>query len=41
MRLARMGPFRLIVPNDQRPARWVRNVLRIELIDTAALGPTH
>jgi hypothetical protein len=23
------GPFRLVVPNDQRPGRWVRQVVRI------------
>lgn len=25
------GPFRLVVPGDQRPARWVRNVMAIEV----------
>ena len=34
------GPFRLIVPNDKRPARWIRNVIRIELIDMATPTPT-
>jgi hypothetical protein len=27
------GPFRLLVPGDQRPARWVRNVTSIEVVD--------
>ncbi len=35
------GPFRLIVSNDKRPARWVRNVVRIELIDIATLASAH
>jgi DMSO/TMAO reductase YedYZ molybdopterin-dependent catalytic subunit len=35
------GPFRLIVPNDKRPARWVRNVVRIELIDMATPTSEH
>ncbi len=32
------GPFRLVVPADQRPARWVRNVSSIELIDASTRG---
>ncbi|MET0231684.1 MAG: molybdopterin-dependent oxidoreductase [Rhodanobacteraceae bacterium] len=28
----REGPLRLIVPGDKRPARWVRQVIAIELI---------
>lgn len=31
--LAEDGPFRLIVPGDARPARWVRNVRTIEVVD--------
>lgn len=27
------GPLRLLVPGDQRPARWVRNVSMIEVVD--------
>lgn len=30
------GPFRLVVPGDRRAARWVRNVVRIEVVDGAA-----
>src|SRR6202000_1536868 len=29
------GPLRLVVPGDQRPARWVRNVASIELISAS------
>ncbi|WP_266181955.1 molybdopterin-dependent oxidoreductase [Dyella humicola] len=31
--LAEDGPFRLVVGGDQRPARWVRNVAGIEIVD--------
>jgi hypothetical protein len=31
--LAGDGPFRLVVGGDQRPARWVRNVASIEMVD--------
>ncbi len=31
--LAADGPFRLLVPGDKRPARWVRNVTAIEVVD--------
>jgi DMSO/TMAO reductase YedYZ molybdopterin-dependent catalytic subunit len=27
------GPVRLLVPGDKRPARWVRNVISIEVVD--------
>ncbi|HEV7775959.1 MAG TPA: molybdopterin-dependent oxidoreductase [Luteibacter sp.] len=27
------GPFRLVIPGDVRPARWVRNVKTIEVVD--------
>lgn len=27
------GPLRLVVPGDKRPARWVRNVTTIEVVD--------
>ncbi|WP_157971476.1 molybdopterin-dependent oxidoreductase [Dyella sp. C9] len=33
------GPFRLVVEGDQRPARWVRNVTRIEVIDGSTNAP--
>ncbi|RAO77720.1 molybdopterin-dependent oxidoreductase [Dyella jiangningensis] len=29
------GPYRLLVPGDKRPARWVRNVTVIEVVDGA------
>jgi len=29
------GPYRLLVPGDKRPARWVRNVAVIEVVDGA------
>ena len=25
------GPWQIIVPNDKRPARWIRQVIRIEI----------
>ncbi|MFC4527224.1 molybdopterin-dependent oxidoreductase [Dyella halodurans] len=31
--LAEDGPFRLVVGGDQRPARWVRSVAAIEIVD--------
>jgi hypothetical protein len=34
--LADDGPFRLVVDGDQRPARWARNVIRIEVLDGSA-----
>jgi hypothetical protein len=33
------GPYRLIVPNDKRPARWERNVRTIELVDASTRAP--
>jgi DMSO/TMAO reductase YedYZ molybdopterin-dependent catalytic subunit len=33
------GPLRLVVPGDQRPARWVRNVSTIELLSASTRGP--
>ncbi|WP_201314180.1 molybdopterin-dependent oxidoreductase [Dyella sp. EPa41] len=30
------GPYRLLVPGDKRPARWVRNVAFIDVVDGAA-----
>ncbi|MBS0556685.1 MAG: hypothetical protein JSR27_04645 [Proteobacteria bacterium] len=29
---AKIGPFRLVVPDDKRPARWVRQVTAIDLL---------
>ncbi|RDS80192.1 molybdopterin-binding protein [Dyella monticola] len=29
--LTKDGPFRLVVPGDKRPARWIRNVITIEV----------
>ena len=29
------GPFRLLVPGDKRPARWVRDVIAIDVVDGA------
>jgi hypothetical protein len=37
--IAKDGPYRIIVPNDKRPARWIRNVTTIEVINTAAPSP--
>ena len=28
---AKSGPFKLVVTEDKRPARWVRNLVSIEL----------
>ena len=35
--LAGDGPFRLVVGGDQRPARWVRNVVSIEMVDGSSM----
>jgi hypothetical protein len=32
------GPFRVIVPGEKRPTRWVRMVKEIRIIDSRALG---
>jgi len=34
--LAADGPFRLVVPDDKRAARWVRGIVSIEVVDGAA-----
>jgi DMSO/TMAO reductase YedYZ molybdopterin-dependent catalytic subunit len=34
------GPLRLVVAGDKRPARWVRNVETIEVVDGSS-GPAH
>jgi hypothetical protein len=33
------GPVRLVVPGDQRPARWVRSVVTIELLSASTRAP--
>ncbi|HEX7815038.1 molybdopterin-dependent oxidoreductase [Dyella sp.] len=30
------GPYRLIVPGDKRPARWIRNITQIDVVDGTA-----
>jgi hypothetical protein len=30
------GPVRLVVPSDERPARWVRQVVRIRVADVGS-----
>lgn len=37
---AHEGPYRIIVPGEKRPGRWVRQVQRIEL-RFAAPPPAH
>ncbi|GLQ98457.1 molybdopterin-dependent oxidoreductase [Dyella mobilis] len=37
--LAKNGPFRLVVPNDKRPARWIHDVSTIEVIDSRTATP--
>jgi hypothetical protein len=37
--LTKDGPFRLVVPGDKRPARWIHNVTRIEVTPAAAATP--
>jgi DMSO/TMAO reductase YedYZ molybdopterin-dependent catalytic subunit len=34
--LGEAGPFRLIVPLDKRPARWVRNLVAIKVVTVPA-----
>ncbi|HEY9132780.1 MAG TPA: hypothetical protein VIM98_13555 [Dyella sp.] len=33
--LGKSHPYRLIVPREKRPARWIRDVSGIEVIDMA------
>ena len=35
------GPFRLIVPGDKRPARWIRHVTTIEVTGTTTRSPSR
>ncbi|MGH8159575.1 MAG: molybdopterin-dependent oxidoreductase [Rhodanobacter sp.] len=37
--LGKDGPFRLIVPGDKRPARWIRNVTAIEVVSDSTHTP--
>lgn len=32
---AKDGPYRVVVPDDARPARWIRNVVAIELVEAS------
>ncbi|KJV34650.1 molybdopterin-dependent oxidoreductase [Luteibacter yeojuensis] len=32
---AKDGPYRVVVPDDSRPARWIRNVTAIELVEAS------
>ncbi|MEQ1857408.1 MAG: molybdopterin-dependent oxidoreductase [Longimicrobiales bacterium] len=34
------GPIRLVVPGDGFHARWVRGLVRVRIVDAAALGDT-
>jgi hypothetical protein len=34
--LIKNGPFRLVVPGDKRPARWIHNVTTIEVTGSSA-----
>jgi hypothetical protein len=36
---AKDGPFQLIVPDERRPARWVRQVRRIRVVQAPAGAP--
>jgi hypothetical protein len=37
--LGKDGPFRLVVPGDKRPARWIRNVTAIEVTRDSSCKP--
>lgn len=37
---AEAGPLRLVCPGDKRPARWVRQVISIEVVSLADDQPT-
>jgi hypothetical protein len=37
--ISKDGPYRIVVPGDKRPARWIRNVTTIEVINTASPSP--
>jgi hypothetical protein len=37
--LTKDGPFRLVVPGDKRPARWIHNVTTIEVTQGATPSP--
>ena len=36
---AKDGPFQLIVPDEKRPARWVRQVRRIRIVQLPPMSP--
>ena len=36
---AKDGPFQLIVPDEKRPARWVRQVRRIRIVQVSPMSP--
>lgn len=38
---AKLGPWRLVVPDDRRPARWVRNVSAIDVDVPATTSTGH
>jgi hypothetical protein len=38
---AKEGPYRLVVPQDKRYMRWVRQVTRIAVQGVAEIGPDH
>ncbi|MBB3225636.1 DMSO/TMAO reductase YedYZ molybdopterin-dependent catalytic subunit [Luteibacter sp. Sphag1AF] len=35
------GPFRLVVPGDRRPARWVRQAVRLDVFDLGQARAGH
>ncbi|GFZ91783.1 molybdopterin-dependent oxidoreductase [Dyella caseinilytica] len=37
--IAKDGPYRIVVPGDKRPARWIRNVTTIEVINSTTPSP--
>jgi hypothetical protein len=37
--LAGDGPYRIVVPGDKRPARWIRNVTTIEVANSGTSAP--
>jgi hypothetical protein len=37
--IAKDGPYRIVVPGDKRPARWIRNVTTIEVTNSATPSP--
>ncbi len=37
--LTKDDPFRLVVPGDKRPARWIHNVTTIEVTNSTTAAP--